>query len=522
MHHPGRLCASDFTHCSELRISINGMPFDHLIYHFVLSYSNWETGSICFAESFESLAEGLQNALFELGGVPQEHRTDRLTAAVPPGTKGPTFTPRYAGLLRHYGLNGQAIRAGEANENGDAEQSHHRFKRALEQALLLRGGRDFASRSEYEAFLRKLFEQLNAGRRLRLAEEVALLRPLPPRRLESYRQIRVRVDSGSTVHIAGNTYSVPARLIGEHVQARIHAEKIELWYAQKLIESMPRLRGRGKHWVQYRHVIDWLVRKPGAFADYRYRAEMFPTSRFRMAFDVLSDERPSRASKEYLRVLHLAAVRGEALVDGVLSKLLDAAVVPGVEEVMGELDRGDTAVSQVSVAVGCVDLSGYDVLLEGKEASDGNGRIKGEGDVGGVLEGVAPAGIPVGLRGTGPSGSAGVVELRTLPAGASLTRVPGAAGPEGAAAVAGFETAVGEELGVFGSEATAGEGGAASEGAAGGVVRGPSGERAGVRSARLGEDAPDVCGGSGIGEDRTEGAVLDDGSSGAGTARGKA
>ena len=175
VHQPGRLAASDFTHCTDLGVTIDGSPFDHLIYHFVLTYSNWETGTVCFSESFESLSEGLQNALWELGGVPQVHRTDRLTAAVQPGVEGPeAFTQRYQALLGHYGLQGQAIQAGKGNENGDVEQSHHRFKRALDQALMLRGSRDFASRDGYEAFLRQLFAQRNAGRQARLAEEVAV------------------------------------------------------------------------------------------------------------------------------------------------------------------------------------------------------------------------------------------------------------------------------------------------------------------------------------------------------------
>src|SRR5436305_7447345 len=146
VHHPGRLAASDFTHCTDLGVTINGSPFAHLIYHFVLTYSNWETGTVCFSESYESLSEGLQNALRELGGVPHLHRTDRLTAAVPPGTEGAAFTDRYRALLRHYGLQGQAIQAGQAHENGDVEQSRRQFERAVVQALMLRGGRDFPGR----------------------------------------------------------------------------------------------------------------------------------------------------------------------------------------------------------------------------------------------------------------------------------------------------------------------------------------------------------------------------------------
>src|SRR3954466_15691133 len=165
VHEPGRLAESDFTRMAELGVTILGEPFDHLVYHFVLTYSNWEAGTVCFAESFESLSEGLQNALAALGGVPQLHRTDRLTAAIPSGAEGSAaFTARYQALLRHYGLQGQAINAARAHENGDVEQSPRQFKGALEQALLLRGSRDFASRAAYAEFLRRLFAQRNRGR----------------------------------------------------------------------------------------------------------------------------------------------------------------------------------------------------------------------------------------------------------------------------------------------------------------------------------------------------------------------
>jgi hypothetical protein len=393
VHHPGRLSASDFTHCSDLHVPVAGTPFDHLIYHFVLTYSNWETGTVCFSESYESLSEGLQNALFELGGVPLLHRTDRLTASVPPGTQGASFNERYQALLRHYGLQGQAIQAARANENGDVEQSHRQFKRALDQALMLRGSRDFETRPAYEAFLRQLFERLNANRRGRLAEELPLLRPLPARRLEACKRLRVRVDCGSTVHVEGNTYSVASRLIGERVEARVYAERVEVWYAQRLVEALSRLRGRGKHRIEYRHVIDWLARKPGAFADYRYRADLFPSSQFRLAYDLLCQQQPARAAKESLGILHLAARRSEAGVAAALGRLLGEGRPPSVAAVEGELGRSDSPLSPAEVTVGPVDLASYDALLSGKEADDGGGR---EGDAGGLPQGAALAGVPAG------------------------------------------------------------------------------------------------------------------------------
>jgi len=192
-HVPGRLGESDFTYMNELGITIGGRSFPHMLYHFVLAHSNWEDVTLCFSESFESLSEGLQNALWNLGGVPLEHRTDRLSTAVNNMSDEKEFTARYDALLRHYRLAGQKIQAGKANENGDVEQRHHRLKRAVEQAVLLRGSRDFASVAHYREFLERLVEQLNAGRRERLKVEMQYLRALPERRLESAKRVEVRV-----------------------------------------------------------------------------------------------------------------------------------------------------------------------------------------------------------------------------------------------------------------------------------------------------------------------------------------
>ena len=300
VHKPGELCQSDFTSMNSLGVTIQRQPFEHLLYHFVLTYSNWETGTICFSESFESLSEGLQNALWELGGVPESHRTDQLSAAVQKPDHPEEFTQRYRGLLDHYGLQGHKTQAQSPNENGDIEQRHYRLKKAVEQSLMLRGSCDFASRQDYADFLGKLLVQLNAGRLDRLKEESKILRQLPPRRLDSCKKLGVRVGPSSTIRVKHNVYSVDSRLIDEEIQVRLYAEHLEVWYGQRCLETIPRLRGEGKHRIQYRHIIDWLVRKPGAFDNYRYREELFPTHRFRMAYDWLRGRHPSRAAKEYL------------------------------------------------------------------------------------------------------------------------------------------------------------------------------------------------------------------------------
>ena len=178
-HEPGELSQSDFTHMNGLGVRIEGQPFDHLLYHFVLTYSNWEWGTVCFSESFESLSMGFQNAVWKLGGASNAHQTDRLSAAVHQELHPEVFTQRYKSLLAHYGVEGRRIQAAKPNENGDIEQRHYRLKESVDQALMLRGSRDFESREDYEKFLERLFDELNSGRRVRLQEELKRLRRLP-------------------------------------------------------------------------------------------------------------------------------------------------------------------------------------------------------------------------------------------------------------------------------------------------------------------------------------------------------
>jgi len=363
VHEPGALGQSDFTHMDSLKVTIAGQPFDHMIYHFVLTYSNWEAGSVCFSESFESLSEGLQKALYALGGVPRVHQTDRLSAAVSNLSERKDFTDSYEALLRHYGLAGHKGQAGKPNENGDIEQRHHRFKGAMEQTLLLRGSRDFASREDYEAFLRALFDQLNAGRRERLAEEMMLLGALPCTRYDSPKQVDAKVHASSTISVQNNVYSVDSRLIGATVRVRFHAETLEVFYGQALVTTLPRLRGKNGSRINYRHVIDSLVRKPGAFDAYRYREELFPTSRFRMAYDALKRSAPDRASKEYLAILHLAAHETEAGVDDALRRLIDTEVAITAAAVEALVKSGQEIAPATEVHIDAVDLDAYDRLL---------------------------------------------------------------------------------------------------------------------------------------------------------------
>src|SRR5262245_12484041 len=508
VHEPGRLCGSDFTHMSDLGVTIQGQPLAHLAYHFVLTYSNWEAPTICCSESLESLSEGLQNALGELGGVPQRHRTDRPSTAVNNLSERKEFTQRYQALLGHYGLVGEKIQADHAHENGDVEQLHRRFKEAVDQALMLRGSRDFAGREAYTQFLRQVLEQLNAGRRARLAEEVAVLRPLPVRRLEACQRLRVKVDQGSLIHVGRNSYSVPSRLIGEQVEVRLFVEHLEVWYAQQRVEVLPRLRGRDKHRINYRHIIHWLVRKPGAFAQYRYRQELFPSSVFRLAYDALACGPASTADREYLRILYLAARHSEAAVEDVLRRLLDQGQPVSVATIEPALGVGVPRPTLPEVCVEAVDLDCFDALFTQKEVTDDHGSGR-EGTPGEVVAGVAPADGAGALRGAGAASGAGDAQLRAVPAGAMRAGEPGAAGEADRAVAAGVVPAAGEEPGDVRPEAAAGEGGAAGAEPPGRRLCGSQGESFGVWETRFGEDAPSLWVGPGAGASGTAGVLHD-------------
>ena len=363
-HVPGERGQSDFTHMEDLGVTIAGEPFPHMVYHFVLTYSNIEAASICFSETFEALAEGLEQALWQIGGVPQQHRTDHLSAAVRRLDKQGTedWTKRYHALMAHYGMQPTWNNVSIAHENGDVEQSHFRFKEAVDQALRVRASREFPTRCAYDRFLQDLIRNRNLKRSTRFAAEQEALQPLPTTPLAPCQELRVTVSRFSTIHIKGNVYSVPSRLIGTSVLVRVRAETLEGFVGSALAFKLPRLIGKQQHRIDYRHVIWSLVRKPGAFSAYRYRDDLFPTTTFRLAYDRLLEGRPERVNQEYVRILHLAATTSETEVETALVLLHETATLPTFDAVrdLAHPPRSSAALTQPAPQL---DLSSYDQLI---------------------------------------------------------------------------------------------------------------------------------------------------------------
>jgi transposase len=364
-HVAGEQAQSDFTDMRKLGVRVAGEPFAHLLYHFVLTYSNWESVSICPSESFESLSAGVQTALWRLGGVPIEHRTDNLSAATHDlaDSRGRDFTVRYRELLDHYGLRASRNFPGNAHENGDVESANGGLKTAIDQRLRLRGSRDFSSREAYEGFLELCITARNATRRERIDEERGYLRALPVRPLPSYRELYATVSRSSSVRILNRSYSVSSRLRGCRLRVRLHAERIELEYRGERVAAMTRLVGREMHRIDYRHIIHTLVRKPGAFRNYVFREALFPGLEYRRAYDSLLAERSDQADLNYVRILHLAATDGEEVVRAVLAGLLAGGAVPMYETVR-EAVRGSRTPNGVPyLEIAAPDLTVYDRLL---------------------------------------------------------------------------------------------------------------------------------------------------------------
>ena len=363
LHRPGHQASVDFTHATELGVTIRGRLLDHLLFQFVLCFSGWTWAAIAFGETFEALVAGLQGALWALGGAVEEVRSDNLSAATHElrHSGGRSLTERFRAVLEHYGLRSSRIQPGESHENGVAEKAHDLTKSALAQALVVRGSRDFETADEYAAFVGEVVSKRNRAAAADLVVEREHLRPLPPAPVPCYTTYHSTVRRWSTIRVSHRTYSVPSRLIGHHVEVRQHPDVVEVFYRGQLVETMPRLRGQHEARIDYRHVIWSLVRKPGAFAGYKYREELFPSTTFRRAYDALRATRGDRADVEYLRILHLAASTMETLVERALEQLLasDAAFDYAAVRAIASPEQPTVP----TVAIPAPDLAVYDRLL---------------------------------------------------------------------------------------------------------------------------------------------------------------
>jgi len=367
-HAPGQQGLSDFTAMAELRITIAGAAFDHILYHFVLAFSRWEYVEVVEGgESFEALSNGLQNALWQAGGSPREHRTDSLSAAYKNLDEEQDFTVRYAVLLEHYSLTGTRNNRGVSHENGSVESSHRYLKEAIEQALLLRGHRDFDDRAAYEGFVREAVMRRNRRNAAAFRVEREQLQDLPVRRTTDFAEEQAKVTRSGTFTVRAILYSAPSRLIGHLLKVRLYSDRLDCYLSGSVVLTLARgARGansaRGRQ-LDYRHFIGSLKRKPQAFKGLVFRDDLFPREAYRRTWEQLELKLTRRqACQAIIALLEMAACDGvEAVLAQRLDALLVAGVLPDVKRLREEFMPREAEVPVVTVVMPPV--SHYDVLL---------------------------------------------------------------------------------------------------------------------------------------------------------------
>lgn len=368
---PGEVIQLDGTWMNRLEITIRGEPFAHLLIHCVLPYSNWEWGRVAQSESLSAVRLALQSSLLKLGYVPERVQTDNSAAATrrlgvaEEGEEGKCrgYTVGYEQLLEHYGVKPQSTHVGNPNENGDVEASNGALKRAINQQLILRGSRDFEDIDEYEAFLFEVMERRNRNRQTELDQEIEVMKPVTATPLATSVIEKVRVNSSSLIRVARKGYSVPTSLIGKEVTVQIQEWAIDVYYAGQWVVRLPRLVGEANHHVNYRHVIETLLRKPGGFRNYRYREDLFPRLIFRQAWEQLEQwHSPRRADILYLQILHMAARTIEDDVAIALELLVQSGKSWDKEDVERLLEPEPVVIP--AIEAGNVELNQYDRLLE--------------------------------------------------------------------------------------------------------------------------------------------------------------
>ena len=326
-HPPGWQGMSDFTHGNKLGVTIQKEKLEHIFYHYRLVYSKWEfVGVILGGESFIALSEGLQNAFWLSGGVPETHRTDSLSAAYKncSDKKKEEFTKNYRELCAHYQTEPTRNNKGIAHENGAIEASHGGLKNRIDQALMVRDSRDFSTIDEYKQFIREIVMAHNRRVHKKYLEELAFLKELPERKTIDFSEERVRVTTSSTIRVRDVVYSVPSRLIGMTIKVHLYDDRLECFIGNDKVARLERKRRNHSRvsQIDYRHVIGALDRKPQAFRNYVYQDKLFPTFAFQETWKQLDQELDSRtACREYIKILKQAAEgENESIVNNFLEK----------------------------------------------------------------------------------------------------------------------------------------------------------------------------------------------------------
>jgi Mu transposase, C-terminal domain len=366
----GRMGLSDFTRLKDVTITILGLPFLHLLYHFRLAFSGWCSVKVIHGgESYAALAEGLQDALWRLGGIPAQHRSDSLSAAYRNLSKDEAedVTRRYQQLCNHYGMEPTRNNRGKGHENGAIESPHGHLKKRIKQALLLRGSNDFTSEAAYVEFLAAIVSDINSRKQDKINQERQHLQPLPLQRTADYTETVVAVSTTSTIQVKRILYTVPSRLIGERLRVHVYDSRLEVYLGSTLTVTLPRVfssdnNRRGRR-VDYRHVISSLEKKPQAFRYSQLRDDLLPDETYKAVWGWLDREMEGRkACKTMVGILSLAhRADCEEQLGRHLQKMMSSSKLPSLVELQHKFEPKKTVIPDVQCAQ--PPAADYDTLL---------------------------------------------------------------------------------------------------------------------------------------------------------------
>ena len=368
-HPPGAQGLSGLTDAGELCVTMSGLP-SHRLYQLALAHSQWEYARGRGGESFSALAEGLQNALWLIGGAPRGHRTDSLSAAFKNLSEQEDFTRAYRELCTRYGMAATRNNRGVSHENGSIESPHRHLKTALDQALTLRGSREASTQGQPSGVCRRSRRRTQCCRHRMCRSDVrrsavAQRRTASSARrwtcvepLFTCRQVFHRAVAADHASPQGASLRRPARLLprldaGAGATARAGAERRPARPRRRLSTCAAEPAAQ-----------------PQALRNLVWRDVLFPRPAFRRAWDMLAERGPIKPAGPWWRcsTSPIAAAAKPRLAEHI-EIALDAGNLPDPDALRAVFIRDAASIHGAAglptVAVTMPTALVYDVLLPG-------------------------------------------------------------------------------------------------------------------------------------------------------------
>ena len=363
---PNEIMEGDFT---EYYVEIAGVKRKTYIWVTSLPYSNRIHATPFYNCTFECFAEGSMKAFENFSGTAKTYRLDNMSPVVKKVLKGKDreITQKFASFKDHYGLTPDFCSPGRGNEKGNVESNNKHLKRKITSRINLYN-KKFETLEQFQEFLWKLCDELNRRDKVVSKFSIEKLNPLPVAPFRAFRSIVVSISKYSLFSLdnTGHMYSVPSNLIGLYLEVRVYTNKIQVIHEQEKVCEHKRLYGpKGIASIQLEHIIDGLIKKPGAIKDWKYRDLLFEKEAWKRFYERLI--KSGGRDKDYLKCLKLVSTHGRELVTTAMELALEEDVVnlSFLEELLEGKESLDLSPLNIN-------LDSYDHFLQGEIHGDRN------------------------------------------------------------------------------------------------------------------------------------------------------